>query len=584
MNSFKRIFLVVIGLVAMTAWAGKGLFKYSIYQTHDLDHHLVRTLDAVATLKEGAFPLRWAGILNFECGTPIYNFFNPLFYYISASLTFVTGNIMNSIKIISLLSLFMGSLFFFLWLKNETKDWLVSFVGSLLYLYAPYKFSLIYVRGSPEYLAYAILPAVFYFYSLAIGSKKNRYVLYLFLASVSGGLLSIAHNVVFLLGLSVITVYLVTKVLLKQVKEKKEIILLIFSYLSIIGFGAFFIFPALLEEKFTQIGIPVFFYKDHFPILSQLLYSPWGYGDSAIGTKLDGMSFQIGLAQWIVLVVALVYLACRIYLSKFRLNRKFILDNIWIIVFSTLSLLFIFIDLPSSGFIWEKITILQAIQFPWRVLGIIIFVLSAVFAFVVSRIKYRPLYYLIILVIPFLALIANRNYLLPQPVYQKTLIYYENLSTLNYSHNSVTQFQDNVLPLGKLAQCSSKTPVALTDTGKIVQNKEIKRGSTYGSLMLTIGKKDILGQKIILNLDYFPGVFAFTLNGKTQVYSDCEGRVCLAVNDFIEGDNVISWNVVQSKIERLFNAVTLTFIVLWLIIIVYFCIPNFHTLVLKDHR
>lgn len=584
MNSFKRIFLIVISLVVMTAWAGKGLFKYSIYQTHDLDHHLVRTLDAVRTLKEGAFPLRWAGILNFECGTPIYNFFNPLFYYISAGLTFVTGNIMNSIKIISLLSLFTGSLFFFLWLKNETKDSVASFVGSILYLYAPYRFSLIYVRGSPEYLAYAILPAVFYFYSKALGSKQNRYILYLFLASVSGGLLSIAHNVVFLLGLVVITLYLLTKVFLGQVKEKKEILLLIFSYLSIFGFGAFFIFPALLEEKFTQIGIPVFFYKDHFPILSQLLYSPWGYGDSAIGTKLDGMSFQIGLAQWMVLVIVFIYLVYQIYLSKFKLNRKFIGNNIWIIVFWLLSLLFVFIDLPSSGFIWEKITILQAIQFPWRILGIIIFVLSALFAFVVSRIKNRPLYCLFVSVIPLLALIANRNYLLPQPVYQKTLIYYENLSTLNYGRNSVTQFQDNVLPSGKLAQCSPKTPVALTDAGKVVQNKEIERGSTYGSLILKIGKRDVLSQKIILNLDYFPGVFAFALNGKTETYADCEGRVCFATDDFVEGNNEISWNIVQSNSERLFNAVSLTFIILWLIIFVYFCVPNLHTLVLKDQR
>jgi hypothetical protein len=172
----KVVFRVLIWiiLIGAVAWAGKGLFKYQFYSTHDLDHHLARSYDAVQTFAEGQLPLRWAGTLNYGCGVPIFNFFYPLLYYLVIIVFSFSKDMFLSFKIISFLSLLIGTAFFYLWAKNETGDKWVGLAGAILYLYAPYRFLLIYVRGSPEYLAYAIWPVVLYFYSLAFKEVNFR--------------------------------------------------------------------------------------------------------------------------------------------------------------------------------------------------------------------------------------------------------------------------------------------------------------------------------------------------------------------------------------------------------------------------
>ena len=165
-NPWIKRLLIFFVLIASVWWAGKGIFKYSVFSTHDLDHHLARSFDAVKTFSEGHFPMRWAGSLNYFCGIPIYNFFYPLIYYLVILISSINPDIIMALKIIDFLSLLVGTLFFYLWMKAETKKDIPALGGALLYLYAPYRFSLIFVRGSPEFLAYAILPVVLYLYVL----------------------------------------------------------------------------------------------------------------------------------------------------------------------------------------------------------------------------------------------------------------------------------------------------------------------------------------------------------------------------------------------------------------------------------
>jgi hypothetical protein len=555
--------LALLVLAFLTAWASKGLFKYSYYQTHDLDHHLVRSLDAFFTLKEGHFPLRWAGILNFGCGTPIYNFFNPLYYYLSPIFIAFLGNIIDSIKAISLLSLFFGSLFIYLWLKKETKNSLAALTSALVYLYAPYRFVLVYVRGSPEYLAYAVAPAIFYFYCLALDKNNKKPIFYFFLASFSGGLLSISHNVVFLLAVPVIAIYLISKLITTKA-NKKKIYLTIFSFVSIFGLGAFFLIPAFLEQKFTQIATPVFLYKDHFPILKQLISSPWGYGDSASDVSLDAMSFRLGIAHWLTLVASIVYL---IVTFSIRRSKYFLERNLLIISFAVMALLFIFLDLPISNFVWKKLTILQAIQFPWRILGIIVLVTSTLTGLLVSKIKLKAFSIIILIGFSSLAVFENRNHLLAQPVHKDKLEFYQNLSDLKFNSHSVTQVQDNVLATGKLAQCSPETPIAITETGQILDASEVERKSSRGKISLNIEKGDIVKEKIIINFDYFPNIFDIDVNGNQIEYFDCQGRICLSTKSFLNGENTIAWKIVQSPIQKMSNVISLLFIFIWLTVL-----------------
>ncbi len=113
--------LLIFGiLIGSVIWTGKGIFKYSIFSTHDGDHHIARSFDAVTTFKEGEFPLRWAGSLNYFCGVPIYNFYYPLLYYLVILGNFLTHNVLYTLKIVYFLSLLLGTVGFYFWAREET--------------------------------------------------------------------------------------------------------------------------------------------------------------------------------------------------------------------------------------------------------------------------------------------------------------------------------------------------------------------------------------------------------------------------------------------------------------------------------
>ena len=571
MKRFWANALAIFILFSLVSVAGKGLFQYSVFQTHDLKHHISRSFDAVLAISEGHFPLRWAGTMNYECGLPLFNFYYPLLYYLVVGINFFAGSLLFSLKIVSFLSFLTGTLFFYLWMKEETDDIWASLAGAVLYLYAPYRFLLIYVRGSPEYLSYAILPIVLLFFAKAFKEKSDlKFIFNVFLAAVFGGLLAISHNIVSLFLMPIILLYLIIKFIQNKKMGIKRTLLIIFSYISAFGLGAFFIFPALLEEKFTKISIPIFNYQHHFPTLTQVIRSKWGYGDSAIGESLDAMSFQLGYAHWIVLAIValwLLYSLAKVIILRKSDVKKFLFENIYILMFFFLSLTFLFLVLPISLPVWDKIKLLQAIQFSWRLLGICVFTISAVFVFLAAKIKTKFLYWFLITTTALIAVIGNRNHILPQPILENDLPLYVNLDKLTFPRRELPGYAETVLPPSASSGCYTATPVVSTDfqSEKIVF-KEVERGSTFGIIDFKIEKKKNIGQKIILNLSYFPDMYDFEINSKSVEYLDCGGRACFEISGLEEGNNIVKWRVGQTKIQKLFNGITLGFLILWIYI------------------
>ena len=570
--------LIFIGLILAVVWAGKGIFKYNVFSTHDGDHHFARSFDAVKTITEGHFPLRWAGSLNYGCGVPIYNFFYPLIYYLVILLNFLTHDIFLALKLIDFGSLLIGTLFFYLWMKKETRQVggqanseLPAIGSALLYLFAPYRFSLIFVRGSPEFLAYAILPVVLYLYAKLMESEGRRMVFYAFVTAIAGGLLTISHNFTVMFLMPIILLYLVVKILLNKTPLKK-IIWIALSFISAFGFGAFFIGPALLEQKYTQIGQNFLQWREHFPTLGQLIKSKWGYFYSSLGTANDGMSFMLGYAHWVVLGLVLLWFIF-LFVKNRRNIREVLVKNIWTVLFFVLSLGTIYLILPISIPVWEKIKLLQDIQFSWRLLGIAIFTISALFGFWLASIKNKKIVWIIFIAISALAVYGNRNHLLPQPISVDDLYRYDDFEKLHPHRFSTTTLGDDVIAKNADKACwfsdyvvegeNEKSREAGSGSARIIPQEIVSKGNTFGFV------KFKGYEKVILNLGYFPGAYEIYVSGKKVEYSDCQGRVCLEKEALRQdGYNFISWKIVQTPIQKTFNYLTLGFFVFWLLMLI----------------
>ncbi len=569
--------IILILLVLISVWAGKGLFKYSVFSTHDGNHHIARSFDAVATIREGHFPLRWAGSLNYQCGVPVYNFFYPLIYYLLIIVDFFFNNIILSLKIIYLLSLVFASLFFYLWMSEETNNKIAAIGGALLYLFAPYRFSLIFVRGSPEFIAYALLPLVLYWYSKAFKEKNfKKKIIHLFFASFFGGLLTISHNFAAMFIMPLILVYILSKFYLQKNVKTKEILFTLFSYVGSFGLGSFFIGPALIEKKFTRIGkIDILNYKDHFPTLKQLIRSRWDYFYSSPGVENDGMSFMLGYAQWFVLGISILFLFSFVIKKRKSFSTKDLYKNYWIILLIIVSVLSIFLMLPYSIFLWEALPLLQEIQFPWRILGISVFTLCSLFSFLLVKIKNKNIFYFVLIVGVFLAIYGNRNHMLPQPISSEDIHLYDDFEKLHYHRHSTTTLGDDITYPDSRA-CSFDTPLVHSQLPEAVSANVINIGNTHGKITISVNKL-LLGDdsKLTFRLAYFPNAYKFYINSnEVKNYANCDGKVCLEAREFVDGRNILEWQIVQTPIQNFFNFISITFLLVFILLVFKFSFPG----------
>lgn len=353
----KEILLVLI----ITIPAFLSLLNTGYFSMHD-DQHVARLSLLVKGIEQGYLYPCWVDGLGFGYGYPLFNFYPPLIYYVgflfhligfsliwSVKLTFVTGFILASLGVYLLVKRYLGKM--------------SAYVGAALYTFFFYHSVTSYVRGAlAEFFSMAILP--FVFLSLDALAEKPTFKRSLLFASIFALLILnhplIAFPSVFFIAFAFIF-YFLTKGKDRWEFLKKGIIGGILG----LGLSAFFWLPSLIEKQYTLINSiltqELANYKLHFICLQQFIYSPWGYGGSASGC-LDGMTFQLGKIHISLLIMAILFSVA--YLLRNRLDNvlKYFYFYLFLLIFS------LFMSVNFSSFIWDRVSFLWYLQFPWRFL------------------------------------------------------------------------------------------------------------------------------------------------------------------------------------------------------------------------
>ncbi|MBI2599410.1 glycosyltransferase family 39 protein [Candidatus Daviesbacteria bacterium] len=363
------------------------------------DHIFIARLQQMSTaLSSGQFPVRWAPDLRY--GEPLFNFYAPLPYYIGALIHLFGVNFIWVAKILFMLSAVLSAATVYL-LVNKLFGQKAGILAAVLYTYAPYRAVDMYVRGSlSETWAFVFLPLIFYL-SILLAEKTSFRNISLLAFSLAG--LFLTHNVTTLMFLPFLVSWWIYLIL----RDKKWKIILHLSLASILGFGlaAFFLLPAFFESGFIQtkyLTVGYFNFRAHFVAFKQFFSLFWGYGSSVWGLD-DGLSFQIGLVNLVVLAAAAI-------LAIFHYR-----DKKFLVIISFLGISFLgslFLQHNKSAFIWEAIPEMAFIQFPWRFLGISVFIIAltggAIAVYLKNRL--RPLYFILI----FAAIASTLMYFRPK--------------------------------------------------------------------------------------------------------------------------------------------------------------------------
>ncbi len=362
----KRKYVIVL-LFLMSLIPLLDLFHPGLPITHDGVDHVARIANFYQNLIEGNIVPRWAENLNWGYGHPILMFLYPLPSYVASAFHFLGFSLIDSTKIVFGLAFVLSGLTMYFFVQ-EALDEEAGFVSAVLYLLAPYRFVDLYVRGAiGEHVAFIFPPLICYF--LLKLSKKYSYWY------VVGGVLSLAglilsHNAITLMFLPLIFLYILY---LSWISSSKKYFIRNTLYVILLGFGisSFFWVPAFFEGKYTLRDIVTKGgYAMNFVSLRDFLYGPWSYGGSGQFTV------QIGIMQWLMVIFIL---PITVMLRKKKNNAWIITAVLGVTFFITL-----FFMTSQSKIIWEKITILQKFQFPWRFLSLTVFIAALFGGFFVS--------------------------------------------------------------------------------------------------------------------------------------------------------------------------------------------------------
>lgn len=417
-------------------------------------------------LTAGQFPVRFVDRLNNNYGYPVINFLYPLPFYLSEIPKLIGLDFIGSVKSVFILSTIASSLAMY-WCLSIRFGKLESLTGAIVYLYIPYRFVDLYVRGSiGESLAFVFPPlCLAAIYKIKAGNKVFLPALSIFTA-----LLILSHNVIAALFVPII----IFEVLFVLDKFRKEAILsLMLGLLA----SAFFWIPAIYDlqyVKFSEIKISEI--TAHLVGFLKLVVPSWNWGPNPNST--DGLSPQFGIVSIFVFLATLLA-------TLFSKKR----DKLIIVFLVTYAVIF-FLMTDISRLIWQSVPFLDIIQFPWRLLSLIVFFSAYFSAFVTGYVKNKVLISVLIVAG---SIISTFPYTFPKS--------FENYPDGYYSTNEdTTTVRDEYMPLWVQEKPQRRASSKIQANPEAMIENIIEKPANYQAQVTSYTDTGI-----VVNTIYFPG-------------------------------------------------------------------------------
>lgn len=493
--SRKLICVLILILSIPAIWA---LLVPGFYGASD-DLHIAWLFEFHKDILMGKIPPRFVSDLSFGFGYPLFNFVFPLPFYISETFHLIGFNLVDSIKLLFLLSIPLSGIFMYFLLREFCSEAL-SLTGAILYIYTPYRSVDIYVRGAiGEVLSFVFLPLIVL---SVIKLKKDQSFKWVGLGAIVLASLVLSHNITAYMLFPFVALLFFLQVFLSGNKKGFILRSILMFFLSLL-ISLFFWLPAIMESSLMKYDT-VFNFADHFPTLLQLITPYWGYGASVPG-PYDGISFFLGVVNILLLLVGLI--STIFFWKKFSNESRVILG--W-----SLGSIFICVFLMNyrSIFIWNNIPLLPYFQFPWRFLILTTFLIPIL---IISIEKIKINAWLIAVILITLNMVTTALDFRPQDFLGREDSYYlKRYIPTPLAGKEYLQIQEEYLRLPKWTQKrpDRNYPLVSADNGTIEKITKLNDLDTTFSM-------DVLNKsKVDYNKYFFPGWEVKVDGRKVNIY------------------------------------------------------------------
>lgn len=476
------IIILLLGLITVV-----DLLHSGFAVTHDGQDHIARIANFYLNLQQGIIVPRWAANLNWGYGHPILEFLYPLPSYIASFFHFFGISFVDSVKLVYGLAMIASGMAMYVFVKSLWGE-KSAIIAAILYMYAPYRFVDLYVRGDiGEHVAFVFIPLVLWGMYLLFQKTTIGKMIW---TAVFWALLILSHNAIALMivpGIIAYGLYLAWE----KKWNKKTVIFLCGSI--VLGFllSSFFWLPALFEGQYTLRNIVTKGeYVSRFVSFGQLIYGQWNYGQTGQFTV------QLGILHWVMLLTG-----CFFFI---RLWKKKSQESIFVGGLIVYTLAAIFLMLPISNFLWSKILLLQNFQFPWRFLAIPVVTTSILGGYFIKQVSNG--YKLVsIAVIVFLLLLFSIPMMHARAYEQKD----ESFFTGIYSSTTDTGESSPIWSIRFMGQRFDKPMNVIAGSAEIATENRFVTLHSY-----TVAAQG--RTRLLENTLYFPG-WRITVDGKPVV-------------------------------------------------------------------
>ncbi len=505
-----RLFVVLI----VSLGAIRPLLSPGFFPMHD-DVQPARVITMSRALSEGQFPVRWVSELGYGYGYPIFNFYGPLPYYVGAAAHLATGDVLIATKVMMALGMLLAAVGMYAFVSKLLPFWGAA-VLSVLYMYAPYHGTQLYVRGAVgELWAYGFLPLV------VAGALGN---LPLGILGLFGVITS--HTITGYLTFGFLAIYFLVRWILEKRFPHRIFLMLVFG----LALSAFFWLPALSEMGFTniagQIGGGADF-RDHFVCIGQLWNSPMEYGGSTAGC-IDGISFKLGKLHILLGVAGFL-----LFIKNWKRTKKSLR---WVRgMEAALVAGSVFFMTPLSQKLWELLPYAAFVQYPWRFLTFATLGLVLLAGIIWRDLKPRIGLFTGATVIV-LAIIINAESFLPQYISPATSADFERTYELRFRASRVS---DEYMPSGFVRPQTEEEVVRDTISGT----------ATQGRWDVTLEDEG----DVTLPRAYFPG-WRYWVDGEEMKASVIAG---LPVFHLGPGTHTIDFRLIDTPVRTVANLISL---------------------------
>lgn len=538
-NLLPIILVLIFSIAAILPFLHSGFFPM-----HD-DTQVARVYEMAKSLSSGMFPVRWTTDLGYGFGYPIFNFYDPLPYYIGGLIEMVGMNALLATKLMMAFGVMLSGVSMYL-LAKEFWGKSGGVFSALFYTYAPYHALDIYVRGDvAEFWAFALIPLIFYALLKIYKSGGFKFVV---VGALSYAAVIISHNLTALL----ITPFALGFATLLFIGNRKTGKNLITTFVLGILLSAFYWLPAVLEMQYTNVSSLIIGgsnFRDHFVCLNQLWTSPWGYGGSTKGC-VDGLSFMVGKYHLVIALALFIFAVLALLLRKYF--SKFSVDKLIVLVFAFFGLLIsLFFTLQISQPIWELIRPMVFLQYPWRFLLTAVFfasfIVGALFWILEKYIKKNTLIIIVLLIVSCLLVFVSVKFFVPEKYLQVDSSYYTNASMLLWKTSKTS---DEYLPKNfqrpeNIDQVADFSKLNLKNI--IVSNVSVK------TQVITMDVRVSKAQSLILPIAYFPA-WQVSADGEKVFVRDNQGKIEVNVP---KGESKLELKFEQTPVELLGDLLSL---------------------------